>query len=84
MNDNWGAMARRRGHERIEFLMQVWDNARGWMPWSTKRRDFKKEVIEAEKAKAAYDKWFVRGKEETKKELVKKAKKELDDRKIAS
>ena len=84
MNDTWAAMAKRQGHERVEFLTEVWNSAKGWFPWSAKRRDLKKEVVEAKKAEAAYDKWFVKDKEEAKKEFVKKAKKELDDRKIIS
>ena len=82
MNDNWGAMARRRGHKRVEFLMQVWSSAKGWLPaLRIRRRNRKKELAAAKRADAEWAMQFDReNRDLEKEELVEKLKRELNER----
>ena len=82
MNDNWGAMARRRGHDRVEFLLQVWSSAKGWLPnLRIRRRNRARELAEAKRADAEWALQFDReNRDLEKEELIEKLKDELSTR----
>ena len=54
-NDNWAAMAKRQGHEQYEFLLDIWNSAKGWLPWTIRyQRNRRRKLIEAKRADAEW------------------------------
>ena len=81
-NDTWAAMARRHGHEQYEFLLDVWNSAKGWFPGlRIRHRNRKEELAEAKRADAEWALQFDRENRDLgKDELLEKLKRELRSR----